>query len=188
MPFVSNKRYQNIPSVGKKNTFVSFHGFTLVELIVTLTVAGILLGIAAPQFFNFVASNRLATQINDFSAALSTARSEALTRHTTAGVCTSNGGASCAAGSWENGWLVFYVCPTGDTTCAVVGANVPIATHEALTGGNTLSGAASTILYDKTGVVSSGTGTYTLCDSKYKQERTVTIISSGRPTIGQGPC
>jgi type IV fimbrial biogenesis protein FimT len=173
------------PSIGPA-TFS--RGFTMVELAITLTVAAILLAVAAPSVSGFFSTNRLASQINDFAGALSTARSEAVTRRTSAGVCASNGGTSCAAGAWGNGWLVFYVCPAADTTC-VAGTNVPVATHEALTGGNTLTGAASTILYANTGeVTAGGNATYTLCDPRYHKTRTINITKTGRSSIAQGTC
>lgn len=50
-------------------------GFTLIELIITLSVASILLAIAAPSFTGMIKDNRLITQINDFSASLNLGRS-----------------------------------------------------------------------------------------------------------------
>lgn len=53
-------------------------GFTLIELMVTVTVAAVLLGIAAPSFSRLIANNRLATQTNEFVGGLNLARSEAV--------------------------------------------------------------------------------------------------------------
>lgn len=55
-------------------------GFTLIELMVTLTVAGILLAVGVPSFIQLIANNRIATQTNEFIGALSLARGEAVRR------------------------------------------------------------------------------------------------------------
>ncbi len=53
-------------------------GFTLVELLVTMAVFGIALGIAVPNFKSMSSSNRLVSQINTFNGAIAFARSEAI--------------------------------------------------------------------------------------------------------------
>ena len=55
-------------------------GFTLIELMVTLTVMAIALSLAAPSFANLLASNRISTQTNELVGALNLARSEAVRR------------------------------------------------------------------------------------------------------------
>ncbi|HEY0819750.1 MAG TPA: GspH/FimT family pseudopilin [Rhizobacter sp.] len=55
-------------------------GFTLVELMVTLAVMAILATLAAPSFFNMIATNRMANQTNELVAALNAAKSEAIRR------------------------------------------------------------------------------------------------------------
>ncbi|HJW01959.1 MAG TPA: GspH/FimT family pseudopilin, partial [Azospira sp.] len=53
-------------------------GFSLIELMVTLSVLAIVLVIAAPSFGNFVLSQRVKTASFDVVASLSFARSEAI--------------------------------------------------------------------------------------------------------------
>lgn len=81
-------------------------GFTLIELMVTLAVAAILLGLALPSFQSSLRSNRVATATNDMLASISLARSEAIRSTRGGGVCSSNDGAACN-GSWADGWLVW---------------------------------------------------------------------------------
>jgi len=52
-------------------------GFTLMELMFTITVLAILLGLAVPSFLDTVRNNRLITQNNEFIGALNLARNEA---------------------------------------------------------------------------------------------------------------
>jgi len=76
-------------------------GFTLVELMVTLTVLGILLSLAAPSFTALVANNRIATETNELIGALNLARAEAIRRAQPVTVRSSN------SNDYAKGWSVF---------------------------------------------------------------------------------
>lgn len=66
-------------------------GITLVELVVTLSIASILIAIAVPSYRNLVASNRLSTTANDYIASLADARLEAIRRNVPMQFCGSSG-------------------------------------------------------------------------------------------------
>lgn len=55
-------------------------GFTLVELLVTLTVLGVTLAIGLPSFKSLMARNRVTGETNEFVGGLNLARSEAVRR------------------------------------------------------------------------------------------------------------
>ena len=88
-----------------------YSGFTLVELIVTMTVAVILMSLAAPSWRSQVADNRLVAATNKLVGALAFTRSEAVKLGTQATLCSSNdqGTAtpSCTGSAWQAGWLVW---------------------------------------------------------------------------------
>lgn len=84
-------------------------GFTLIELMVTLSVAAILLTVGVPGFQDFIKANSLSSRANTFVADLILARSEAINRSGRVTICKSNDLSSCAtSGGWEQGWIIFY--------------------------------------------------------------------------------
>ena len=83
-------------------------GFTLVELLVTMTLVAILSAIALPSLSSFVTNSRVSSRANDFVAAINLARSEAVKRSSGVTICPSSNAATCAtAADWASGWIVF---------------------------------------------------------------------------------
>jgi type IV fimbrial biogenesis protein FimT len=82
-------------------------GFTLIELMVTLLVAAILLGVAIPSFVDLSVRNRVVTATNDFISTVNLARSEAIRRGITITICGTDDGTGCDADAWSSGWIVF---------------------------------------------------------------------------------
>jgi type IV fimbrial biogenesis protein FimT len=87
-------------------------GFTLLELMISLTVFAILVSLAVPSFRNLMLNNTLTAAGNDLLASLQTARGEALKRNQQVVLClTANVTAatpSCAgAATTANAWFVF---------------------------------------------------------------------------------
>ncbi len=159
-----------------------FSGFTLIELMVTLTIAGILMAWAAPSYTTFVKNNRLTTQANDMMADLALARSEAIKRATNITVCKSTDGVTCNAGAgWDDGWIVVNTA-SGQVFRA----------HEALTGQNTIVGTANAapgltnqMVYTRTGM--SGLGgpeEFRICDDRgAARGRLIRVAITGRAQI-----
>ncbi|HDS1578718.1 TPA: GspH/FimT family pseudopilin [Stenotrophomonas maltophilia] len=81
-------------------------GFTLIELMVTLTVFVILASIAYPSFRGMTRANRLATANNELIALTNLARSEGIRNNRGGGICGSADGTACD-GSWSKGVLAW---------------------------------------------------------------------------------
>lgn len=78
-------------------------GFTLVELLITMTVLGVLMAIALPNLKSFIVSNRLSSNVNEFIGLINYARSEAIVRNQSVVICPkSNGGITCASSQFWN--------------------------------------------------------------------------------------
>jgi len=85
-------------------------GYTVIELMIVVTVTAILLAVAVPNFRTTLKNNRLTTSANSLASALQLARTEAITRKTEVSVCgcdTSQDPPICSAGEYEKGWAVF---------------------------------------------------------------------------------
>ncbi len=87
-------------------------GFTLIELVITMTIAALVIGIGMPSFGRFMEGAKISTTTNDYVYSLHKARSEAVKRATGAGLCPSVNSmvsaAVCAPGSsYTAGWIVY---------------------------------------------------------------------------------
>lgn len=88
-------------------------GLTAIELMVTLAILAILIGIAAPSMTRFIVQWRLSNAVNAVTGSLRTARTEAIARARPVVVCQLRAGTAvdCETGSGGNdfaaGWIVF---------------------------------------------------------------------------------
>lgn len=82
-------------------------GFTLLELMVVLAIAGVLFAVGIPAMGNFIRNSRITGAANDVMAALHFARSEAIKRRLPVTLCTSTDLATCANSAFLTGWVAF---------------------------------------------------------------------------------
>jgi type IV fimbrial biogenesis protein FimT len=83
-------------------------GFTLVELMVTVTVSVVLIAIAAPSFGTLLVKRSVQVAADNLVSDLRFARSEAIKLSRTVSVCSATTSTACSAGaSWKDGWIVF---------------------------------------------------------------------------------
>lgn len=101
--------------------------FTLIELMITVSILAIVMALAIPSFKSSVANNRSVGAGGELVSALNFARTEAIKRGSYVSVCASDTGSSStptclAAGNWAKGWLVFADDATTDAGTPVVTA------------------------------------------------------------------
>jgi type IV fimbrial biogenesis protein FimT len=145
-------------------------GFSLIELMVVLGVLAILLTIGAPSFNNLIADNRLLSEVYAFRATLNNARTEALTQRTFVTVCSSDDGATCVDGKWNQGYIAFTdfdgdgaLDPNGPSGDKIVQAKVLDNSTLDIT---YIDSASTTIRFNSRGNALGFSGTIKICDDR----------------------
>jgi len=97
-------------------------GFTLIELMITVAIVGIVASLGVPSFQEMLHQNRASSLANELATSLNLARSEAIKRGTRVSVCKSanitESSPTCSTATttnWQNGWLIFVDKGTSGT-------------------------------------------------------------------------
>jgi type IV fimbrial biogenesis protein FimT len=182
-------------------------GFSLLELMVTVLVGGIVLGIGVPSFMEFQRNNAMTTHANDLITGLHLARAEAVKRQVPITFCVSQNATTvaptCGLGA-AAGYIVFVddadpLAIAGTDGNAVVDAGELILLQHIPPGGTAeLSANSSYIAFGSDGfVVPQAPGqalrsatTVLFCDDRGNQDtggrsaaRAVTISPTGHAQV-----
>ena len=149
-------------------------GFTAAEILVVLTIVGIMVAIAIPSLSNLLQTQAVRSASYDLNADLVFARSEAISR----GVNVSVVGA--ATTDYKQGWTITEAA--GNTTLRSQGSRDSKITFDST---------MNTVTFDRTGRITTGavqweikpTGT-----SQPHQKRCIKLDPSGRPRTNEGVC
>jgi type IV fimbrial biogenesis protein FimT len=164
-------------------------GFTLVELMVVLSIAAILLTVAVPGFQSFILNARRTMVANDLVLALAYAKSEAVKRGVRVTVCSRQNDTTCAGDTtWDVGWLVF-VDNNGDGV--VDTADLVLQVYPSLPNGSTLRAGRARVTYQPTGFSPGFNDTFHLCDARGAgEDRNIVLSLLGRVKTesGTGSC
>jgi len=149
-------------------------GFSLIELIVTLVIAGILATMTAPLFSSFIASQRVKTASFDMVAALTQVRSEAIKRNADVSM-------TAAGGDWKNGWAITTVIAAVTKTLGSQSAYANL----------TIAEASSTLAVTFNGDGRSAALRFTVSDSQAGSNvtpRCVSVSLNGQASSKVGSC
>lgn len=147
-------------------------GFTLIELMIALSVVAILVTVGIPNFSSMLQNNRLATQTNLFIADLNYARSESIKRNSTIDLSPSEDG-------WDSGW------------------NISVASSDELLRSTELSAQSiaitpndnTTLSFTNSGNLGGEISCFTISDAHSdNHNRIVKIETTGRVAISDGEC
>ncbi len=160
-------------------------GFTLIELMVTIAIVGIVAVFGIPAFSDFILDNRIRGHTSDFVVQLTHARLEAMRTATRVTVCPGTEG-GCVGTNWESGWVVFVDASNigvKDTEETILGVG------PALDSGNTLRSAAFSdyisFRHDGGSAGDDGNGlagSFALCDNRGYggNARAIAVSANGR--------
>lgn len=147
-------------------------GFTLIELMITITILAILLGVGVPSFLDASLSSRLSSIANDLVASVQLARSEAIKRNSNVTVCVSSNGTDCGSGDWNQGWIV-------------LASSEVLLRQYAIPTGYRINSAVSALTFQSTGLGATS-NTFKVCrdaPSVGSQERLVSVTAAARASV-----
>lgn len=168
-------------------------GFTLLEMVVTLAIAGILTTIAIGSMQGIVKENTQSTAVNQLVTQLVQARSEATKRRAQVVLCPSIDKSNCvakAAGSSFNWWQTGMIAFADNNNDEVRDASEAIIQRHAFPGGLTVktSTGSGRIAFTPDGLSQLSNSTFTFCDSRgTSKARYVILSNTGRPRVSRQP-
>ncbi len=164
------------------------HGFTLIELIITVAIAGILTLIVLPGMQSLMSGERLTSYTNSLLSDMMLARSKAVELNQVVILCSSNDLATCTNTDFEDGWIVII-----DTNNDGIGG----AGDELVKVQQNIAGdiefqpsdpALTNIVYDNRGFTPNNQGTLSICDERGNESaKTLTLTPTGRVSRGADP-
>lgn len=126
----------------------AMRGFTLVELMVTVSIAAILLMAGVPSFVEFQRNSELTGAANSLLASINAARSEAMKRNFNAMVVPTDGA------NWKNGWTVFVdsnMNASLDASDMVISRREALPAYFSVTGTKSAAGSAPYVIFNGSG-------------------------------------
>lgn len=159
-------------------------GFSLLELITTLSIASILLALGIPSFQTLIQSNRMTATVNTISSHLNMARSEAIKRGVRVVLCPSADGTNCKNTIiWDEDIIMF----TDNNKSGALDDGEELLRHINISSDPILIHTTTRrrkAAYDASGFSMGMNVTITFCDSTEKIDPKAIIVSNtGRPRI-----
>lgn len=156
-------------------------GFTLIELMITLTVLGLLVIVAVPAFRSMMMNNRLTSTSDAMVNYLNYARNIALNDAMSVKVCPLGALNSTTCGSdWNSGWIA-VAQPVGKTPTLIKSQQNPASNPV------TITSTAATVTFDTHGLAVTQTN-FKFCDSRGAQyARSVMVLATGYVQSGTTP-
>ena len=178
---------------------LSANGFTFIELMIVMTMVAVMAAIALPNIGQFIANNRLKSQMYNMLESINIARTEAVKRKVKIVMCRSADPTATppvcggTANTWTSGWIVYA---RGDTADAdetyTVGVDTIVGIGNAADDTvNVMSNGEGNrfLIYKPDGSLDEdGTVEYAICDNRgIDYGKKISIALVGRASITSNP-
>jgi type IV fimbrial biogenesis protein FimT len=161
-------------------------GFTLIELMIAITIMGIIAAMTYPSFSSLWVSNRLYVLANNLVSTIDYARFEAQRQNGYVGICSSSDSSTCSgssgtSGNWTNNYFVYQ----DSNSNQVFDSNERIMriVNNKTKQGDVISSTQGNIIFDGLGQTTATT--FTVCNSKSTVSYQITLSSSGMTDLSQ---
>lgn len=160
------------------------NGYTLYELLLTLALAAILIGLAAPSFMSILAKQRQTTELNALFHAVHLARKESIMRRKVVSLCPSTDGTRCTPGrDWSAGWLMFE--NTDRDSPPIVDSGERVLSRHRVSESIRLTANRSGFTFRAT-FLRATNGTFVACDAERRISPKALVVSyTGRPRVAR---
>ena len=159
-------------------------GFTVIEILTTLSILMLLMTSGVPSFQSFIKRNQHAAHVNQFVTHLHYTRSEAIKRNTHVIMCRGDESGCKRTEGWHKGWIVF--ADPNNNRELDTGENVLQVAQGWDDGILSTSGQRRRIRYREDGSSTGTNGTYVFCHPDFEdQARAVILSNNGRPRLSK---
>lgn len=152
-------------------------GFTLIELMVTVAIIGVIALVAMPGMQTLINASRIDGATSELASAFQLARSEAVRRNARVTICGSSDGATCATATTWSQVLVRQPNATAQDP-AVIRTYQP-------SGSMQLTGPSAGVVFRPSGLIESQQTVDVALSGNY---RCITVKVSGVVSVAKGAC
>lgn len=159
-------------------------GYSLFELLMTLVMAAMLLGLALPSLGGLIADKRLRAEADALFHAVHVARKASITRRRVVSICPSSDGKSCdPKAGWSNGWIMYE--NLGRRSTGLRTKNEKLLKYHKVADKVRIDANRGSFSFRSTHLRATN-GTIRICDENRRAETRAVVISyTGRPRVAR---